>query len=103
MAMGKPGMLIKLSKQFKDNPELKQEIKKLTQWLSLSTESIPQTKMQQSLKKLADLGLLEDFLDGRVAYATELGFNESAKHRLKVKKLAQANVNIENLLRYGVI
>jgi hypothetical protein len=47
--------------------------------------------------------MLLDFLDGRIAYATERHLFPNAEKRLEVKKLMQANMNVENLLWYGVL
>jgi hypothetical protein len=47
--------------------------------------------------------MLQDFIDGWIAYATKHNFFSSAEKRLEVKRLMQANVNVENVLWYGVL
>ena len=101
MAMGKPGMLLRLSDQISLNPELAQTIKTLA--VHLASPSFSTTKKQQLLKQLSEVWLLQDFIDGWIAYGTERGLFSDAEKWLEVKRLMQANVNVENVLWYGVI
>ncbi len=106
MAMGKPGVFIRLTEKLQEMPDLQEEIKKLIPYpASLSKNeknAISSTQVQKSLKKIAEIWLLDDFLDGWIAYATEQWYTDFAQQRLEVKRLSQANVNLENLLRYGI-
>jgi DNA polymerase III delta prime subunit len=101
MAMGKPGMLLRLSEQISLNPDLATTIKSLI--TTLATPSASQTKKQQLLKQLAEIGLLQDFIDGRIAYGTEHNLFSYAEKWLEIKRLMQANVNVDNVLWYGVL
>jgi hypothetical protein len=46
---------------------------------------------------------LHDFIDGRIAYGTEHNLFSNAEKRIEVKRLMQANINVENIVWYGVI
>lgn len=101
MAMGKPGTLLRLHEQIIINPGIWTTIKTLIQNLWNSSSS--KTKNQQLLKQLAEIGLLQDVIDGRIAYSTEHNQFNNAEQWLEVKKLMQANINQDNLLRYGLL
>ena len=101
MSMGKPGMLLRLSEQIQLNPEIGSIIKELIQ--TLANPSVLKTKKQQQLKQLAEIWLLQDFIDGRIAYGTEHNLFDNAEKWLEVKRLMQANVNQDNLLWYGLL
>lgn len=100
IAMGRPGILLRLDKTFKENEELKDNylnlIKLLSEWKkTVETFSI--------LKKLNQNWTFESFLDGRISYTTDNGLVEKWKKRLKVKKLLNTNVSIENLILYWLL
>jgi hypothetical protein len=101
MAMGKPWILLRLSEQISLNPELAQTLNALTK--NLASPSFSLTKKQQLLKQLSEIWLLQDFIDGWIAYGTEHQLFSDAEKWLEIKKLMQANVNIENILWYGVL
>jgi hypothetical protein len=46
---------------------------------------------------------LQDFIDGWIAYGTEHNLFANAEKRLEIKRLMQANVNVDNVLWYGVL
>ncbi|MDR0861130.1 MAG: hypothetical protein LBO09_09535 [Candidatus Peribacteria bacterium] len=94
-------MLLRLSEQISLNPELANTIKSLISLLP--SPSASQTKKQQLLKQLAEIGLLQDFIDGWIAYGTEHNLFANAEKWLEIKRLMQANVNVDNLLWYGVL
>jgi hypothetical protein len=61
------------------------------------------TKKQKLLKQLSEIWFLQDFIDGWIAYGTERQLFSNAEKWLEVKRLMQANVNMENVLWYGVL
>jgi hypothetical protein len=70
---------------------------------NLASDVFSLTKKQQLLKQLSECWLLQDFIDGWIAYGTEHNLFADAEKWLEVKRLMQANVNVENLLWYGVL
>ncbi|MDD2537115.1 MAG: hypothetical protein PHU61_01335 [Candidatus Absconditabacteria bacterium] len=101
MAMGKPGMLLKMHQQLTLNPEFADTLKSLIQLLP--NPHAPLNKKRQLLKKLSEIGLIDAFIDGRIAYASQHNHFLNAEKRLNTKKLMQANVNQENVLLYGLL
>ncbi|GHW02857.1 hypothetical protein AGMMS50249_6430 [candidate division SR1 bacterium] len=101
MSMGKPGMLMTLGKSTESKPEIIDAIQIL--WNNIENVSFSKVQAQRSLKLLSDEGILSEFIDGLISYLTENDNYQLAKHWMKVKKLMGANINVENILWYGVI
>ncbi|MFZ2150678.1 MAG: hypothetical protein WAZ12_04940 [Candidatus Absconditicoccaceae bacterium] len=100
MAMGRPGVVVKLNDIFENNDGLKQDFIKLVDILS-SKKSI--FYAQDILKNLNNHGYIDGFIDGWIAYCVENDMFDQAQRRLKVKKMIKNNVGIENLILYGVL
>lgn len=80
--------------------DLQIDIKNLIQ--NLSSPDSSKVQAFWLLKKLANNGILDSFIDGRIAHEISQNHSFSASPRLKFKKLSQANISIDNLLRYSL-
>lgn len=100
MAMGRPWILLRLDRNFQENEELKNNYLKLINLLS-DWKNIVETF--SILKKLNQNWSLESFIDWRISYATDNWLVDKSKKRLKIKKLLNTNVSIENLILYWLI
>jgi replication-associated recombination protein RarA len=100
MAMGRPGVLVKFHEMFSQNESLKSDFVKLVELLR-EWKSLFYT--QELLKSFYTHGYLEFFIDGWIAYCMDNHLSAQAQRWLKVKRLMQTNVSVENLLLYGVL
>ncbi len=100
MAMGRPWILLRLDRNFKENDELKLNYLSLIKLLSEGKKTVETFSI---LKKLNQNWTFESFLDGRISYATDNGLVEKWKKWLKIKKILNTNVSIENLILYGLL
>lgn len=97
MAMGKPGIVHRLSKLIHIEPELEKNLTDVIEYLRTGTHIFA---AHETLKKLYKYGILESFIDGWIAYGFDNNMPEQSKKRLHTKKLMKTNVNIDNLLLY---
>jgi hypothetical protein len=100
MALGKPGMLIRLHELLQDNETLATQF---SQMLPLLTKGTHLFQAQDIFKNFKKYGIRESFLDGRIAYCTRHDLDTQAKRRLKVKKMMKVPVNVEHLMLYGLL
>ena len=97
MAMGKPGITQRIYQLIENEPELEKTFTDLIHNLSTGTKRF---FAHDALKKLYKYGILEAFIDGRIAYCINNNMEKKGERRLTTKKLMRSNVNIENLLLY---
>lgn len=97
MSMGKPGIVKRIADLLEKQPELEKTLTDLIQDLSTDNNRF---FVHDALKKLYKYGILETFLDGRIAYCIENNMEAKSQKRLKTKHLMRTNVNIENLILY---
>ena len=100
MAMGKPGIVQRMYELINKEPEIENTLIQLIQNL---TNNKNRFFSHDALKKLYKYGILEAFIDGWIAYCTNNNMEDKAQRRLTTKKLIKTNVNIENLLLYGLM
>ena len=100
MAMGKPGIIQRIHSLITKEPELEKTLTNLIHNLSTDTKRF---FTHDALKKLYKFGILEAFIDGRIAYCINNHREEKGQKRLATKKLMKTNVNIENLLLYWLL
>ncbi len=101
MAMWKPWFLKNIAEKVEQNEDLWENLKKLTTGLSSTDKT--KWELHQALKQIAEQWLLNDFLEGWIAYCSEKWDYEQAKRRIQMKKYLQANVNQDSVLLYGLI
>lgn len=90
----------KIIEIIKSNPDLKPNIARLP---NLILQKKNYHKTAELLKEFHKYWLLTNIIDGLIFYFSEQNKFEIADQRLKVKKLSNSNVNIDNLIFYGVI
>lgn len=100
MAMGKPGIAQRMADLIDEEPELEKIFIDLIHNLSTGTKRF---FAHDALKKLYKYGILDAFIDGRIAYCINNHMEDKWQRRLAVKKLMRTNVNIENLLLYWLL
>lgn len=100
MAMGKPGILLTLHELFTEDEELRQQISEI---IPLLSEKKQLFKAHDILKNFKKNGILDTFLDGWIAYTANHAMIEQSKHRMKVKRMMKAPVNVEHLMMYGLL
>lgn len=100
MAMGKPGIAQRIYDLIAKEPELEKTF--ITLIHNLSTDS-NRFFAHDALKKIYKYGILEAFIDGRIAYCINNHMEAKGERRLATKKLIKTNINIENLLLYWLI
>jgi DNA polymerase III delta prime subunit len=100
MAMGKPGIAQRMFTLTQEDEELAKTLTDLIHNLSTDKNKF---KAHDALKKIYKYGILEAFIDGRIAYCINNDMEEKGQKRLKTKKLMKTNVNIENLLLYWLL
>jgi hypothetical protein len=54
----------------------------------------------ETLQKLYTQGILESFIDGRIAYCINNNMEAKSQRRLATKKFMKTNIKIDNLLLY---
>ena len=99
IVMGKPWLLFCYQKLFAENDDLKKD------FLS-SVELLISKKIFQSYKLLIALKnewMLDSFLDGWIDYCSAEEMFADSEKWLTVKKMMKSNVNVENLLLYGLV
>jgi len=97
MAMGKPGIIQRIYNLTQEDEELQKILIDLIHNLSTGKNKF---KAHDALKKIYKYGILEAFLDGRIAYCINNNMEEKGKRRLATKRLMRTNINYENLLLY---
>lgn len=97
MAMGKPGIAQRIKDLIDNEPELEKTFTDLIHNLSTGTNRF---FAHDALKKLYKYGILDAFIDGRIAYCINNHMEAKSQRRLATKKLMRTNVNSENLLLY---
>ncbi len=100
MAMGRPGVLVRLNDRLSRDEELQNNFFQL---IDILTRPGSIVKKQEILNKLDQNWTLDNFLDWWIAYCLDHGLSEQSHKRLEIKKMFQSNVKKENLLLYGVI
>jgi replication-associated recombination protein RarA len=100
MAMGKPGIAQRMYDMIEKEPELEKTFISLIHNLSTDTKRF---FSHDALKKIYKYGILEAFIDGRIGYCINNHMEAKGQRRLATKKLIKTNINIENLLLYGLI
>lgn len=100
MAMGKPWILIQFHDLLSHDEVLKQQFITII-WILSGKKQL--FKAHDILKNFKKNGILDAFLDGWISYCMSHGLQEQSKQRLKVKKMMRSNVNIENLMLYGLL
>ncbi len=100
MAMGKPWIAKRIYDLIDKEPELQKTLVDLIHNLSTNSRRF---FAHDALKKLYKYGILEAFIDGRIAYCVNNHMEAKGQRRLATKKLIKTNVNIENLLLYWLI
>lgn len=97
MAMGKPGIAQRIYDLIEKEPTLEKTFIKLIHNLSTNTNRF---FAHDALKKIYKYGILEAFIDGRIAYCINNHMEAKGQRRLATKKLMRSNINIESLLLY---
>lgn len=97
MAMGKPGIAQRIYDLIDKEPALEKTFIKLIHNLSTGTNRF---FAHDALKKIYKYGILEAFIDGRIAYCINNHMEAKGQRRLATKKLMRSNINIESLLLY---
>ncbi len=100
MAMGKPWTLVQLHTLLSQDEALKQKFTTIIPLLSSGNHMFESFDILKEFKKN---WILDSFLDGRIAYCTDHGLPAQSKQRMKVKKMMKSNVNVENLMLYGLL
>jgi len=100
MAMGKPGIAQRIHKLIQKDEDLQKTLATLIHNLSTGKNTF---KAHEALVKIYKYGILEAFIDGRIAYCINNDMEEKGKRRLTTKKLMKANIKIEHLLLYGLL
>lgn len=100
MAMGKPGIAQRIYDLTQEDETLQTLLIDLIRNLSTGKNKF---KTHDALKKIYKYGILEAFIDGRIAYCINNGIEKKGQRRLKTKKLMKTNINIENLLLYWLL
>ena len=96
MAMGKPGTLENFADQLAKDDQRQHDIQKLIKILPQKGGIVEKYTI---LGKFKEQGILEQFLDGWIAYCTHHHIGH-ANNRLKVKRLFQGNLSKENVVLY---
>lgn len=99
MAMGKPGTLENFAEQLAKDEERQNDIQKLIKILPYPWKIVEKYKI---FEKFKEQGILEQFLDGWIAYCTHHHISHTT-NRLKVKRLFQGNISKENVILYGLL
>lgn len=97
MAMGKPGIVQRIHELLQKDETLSTTLLNLIHNLSNSKNIF---KTHEALLKLYKNGILEAFIDGRIAYCINNNMEEKGKQRLQTKKIMKANIKIDNILLY---
>lgn len=100
MAMGKPWIAKRMYDLINEEPELENTLINLIHNLTTSTKRFA---THTALIKIQKQGILEAFLDGRIAYCINNHMERKGQKRLATKKLMRTNVSIENILLYWLI
>lgn len=100
MAMGKPWIAQRMYELMTKEPELEKIFTGLIHNLTTDTKRF---FSHDALKKLHRYGMLEAFIDGRIAYCVNNNMEKKWQRRLSTKRLMKSNVNIENILLYWLI
>ncbi len=100
IAMGKPWIAQRMYDLIMQKPELEATFLTLIHNLSTGKKKF---FSHDALKTIYRNGILEAFIDGRIAYCINNNMQEKWQRRLKTKKLMRTNVNIENLLLYWLL
>jgi hypothetical protein len=101
MAMWKPWFLKNIAQKVEENEDLEENIRKLTNWLMDNKR--PKWELYQALKSISDQWLLNDFLEGWIAYCTNNWDSEQAERWIQMKKYLQSNVNLDSVLLYWLM
>ena len=99
MAMGKPGTLENFAQQLAKDEDREKDIQTLIKSLPKPGKVVEKYTI---LEKFKEQGILEQFLDGWIAYCAEHHISD-ANNWLKVKKLFQGNLAKENVILYGLL
>ena len=97
MAMGKPGIVQRMHGLIEQEPELEKIFTDLIHNLSQENKRF---FAHDALMKIQKYGILEAFIDGRIAYCINNHMEKKGERRLATKKLMKINVKIEYLLLY---
>jgi len=100
MAMGKPGIAQRMAWLIDQQPELEATFTTLIHNLSTGKKKF---FAHDALKTLYKNGMLESFIDGRIAYCVNNNMEKQWEKRLATKRLMKTNVNSENLLLYWLL
>jgi len=100
MSMWRPGTLMSFHRILSQDDVLKEEIHQITNILS-KPGNIHQKQI--ILNKFTENGILWQFLDWWIAYTTNNNLVTQAKKRLKIKKMLQTNVAVENVILYWLL
>lgn len=99
MAMGKPWTLDMFYQELSADNQREKDMQTLIKILPIPGKIV---KKYTILQKFKEQGILEQFLDGRIAYCANHHINQ-ATNRLKVKRLFQQNIQKENVVLYGLL
>ncbi len=99
IAMGRPWTLENFVEQFKRDEDGEKNIQTLMKILPFPGKIVEKYKI---LEKFKEQGILEQFLDGWIAYCTHHHMGH-AENWLKVKRLYQGNLSKENVILYGLL
>lgn len=95
MSMWKPWLMKRFHEIFSSNESL---IKEFEEMVSLLSSSWQLHRKHQFLIKISQLGLLDQFIDGLIAFFVDKKDFDHATTWLQIKKWLITNVSIENLL-----
>lgn len=99
IAMGRPWTLENFVEQFKKDEDGEKNMQTLIRILPSPGKIVEKYTI---LEKFKEQGILEQFLDGWIAYCTHHHMNH-AENWLKVKRLYQGNLSKENVVLYGLL
>jgi len=99
MAMGKPWTLEKFVIQFVADEKRQKDIQELIRILPIQGKIVEKFNILSTFK---EQWILEQFLDGWIAYCADHHINQASK-RLKVKRLLQWNIQKENVILYWLL
>lgn len=97
MAMGKPGIAQRIYDLIDEDDTLQKTLIELIHNLSSGKNKF---KAHEALQQIHAYGILDAFLDGRIAYCINNRMEQKGQRRLATKKLMRTNIKIENLLLY---
>jgi len=100
MVMWKPGLLHRYQTLFVENSDLEKIFLEAIQKLEIGNSIFTSHQLLLTIKTA---GILPSFLDGWIAYSQEKWNFSDAEKWLRIRKMMDSNVSLDNLLLLGLI